>query len=970
MAREVIDIRHFTTGVVTNIDEKDIPLDAAYSDLDVDPTAREGILAGRAEDESAVVDYHAKQAVLVQQKDGTHDIVYNDVRNGVLGYQTDFYKGRGGDSGTPDSPVELSGAADTDLVAMVQHNGVVRVGKGGNAAAKPQWIGRIDDTTFRGKYEDEYVITDAELANTVGVPAWYKTMIYTGFWVGVSRFGDRVYKIDTATGAVTTSPVDHRFSKIDALCNEDSGITHVWVGETKGNDYYLHRVSLSTLEITATRTISAMYNDSWNPETYRVSDILHDLNSNSMFLAMTPLQVNAPVRLFKTAYSSISGIATVADISKNINGRGDGNPLYNREGRFCAYINPNYYQAEPVVLGAVNPICLASLHGSRIGLSMDLHVWSSELGQFTTAYYYKADGSTVAVSRVTFIIDPTNTAGHLLWQIIDHRGGVVRGSNWLQGRADAAFDYYLTWQPVGTLGQLVRRTISQDYSTVPPTPNPFNVTGGYAYTQAAGQSTMTAGRCNVVQTNQTSFVIVNNSDVYYQQHADWSNGLLILRSGNGVEISVQEYGDDILDAPGKDVYYGIALEYDSQQLSPIWTGFSVQQNKRKALRLTVTLNATNELNPRVNAIVLYRAFGEANSTGAEEFYRRWARVEAQDVRWIRSVENELSITLDDDYSETGASYEAATGLSEALESSMVHYGLACIANGYMVVGQCYHPDVPDASRMLFRSKAQRFDMFNWATDFVALPSPPTALAVYAGRLWAFDKTRAYRVNVEGMFIEEVVEGVGVEDQRCVVETPEGIYAVNTIGLYRLQGQGKMEVSYPVSDLWSTVENPVLAADESMDTIYVFSTVNGNTSMLVYSRSMNRWDVWTLDSDAEQFFSGVFTGKDGEVYYTAYTDADQNKQYEVCGGVARKSWEWYSREFAFAGQPFKVYRVIVDGTPVPHVTTDRVIDKEILGDGTLEADDREAYKFEFRLHGLGTEEVRSVSVIMRRMIGLR
>lgn len=408
MPREVIDIRHFTTGIVTNVDEKDLPLDAAYTDLDVDPTAREGILAGRADDEGAAVDYHAKQAVLVQQKDGTHDIVYNDVRNGVLGYQTDFYKGRGGDNSASDAPVELSGAADTDLVAMVQHNGVVRVGKGGNAAAKPQWIGRIDDTTFRGKYEDEYVMTDAELTNLVGLPSWYKVLIYTGYWIGVSRYGDRVYKVDSSTGAVTVSPVEHRFAKIDAICAEETtgAHTHIWVGETIGDDYYLKRVNLSTLEVNTVIALTNAYSEDRSSEEYRFSDILHHLDSAKIFLAQTPLEPNKEIKLYSVPYTLTSGSATMTDMSRNICGRVDN---WDTPGRFIQQRSTVLVRPViPVAAPIVNPICLGLLKENHVGLTAYLKCYNdidnADPEPIVPATYYGVGGYRVHANCFMFEI--------------------------------------------------------------------------------------------------------------------------------------------------------------------------------------------------------------------------------------------------------------------------------------------------------------------------------------------------------------------------------------------------------------------------------------------------------------------------------------------------------------------------------------------------------------------------------------
>jgi hypothetical protein len=952
MSRESLQIKAFNAGIITNVDEKDIPLDAATDSTDVDNNAPEGILRGRREEYVLETPYHAKQAVMVQRADGKHDLVYNDVLNGVLGYQLDFYGAGGGDAPTL-SPVDLSGAADTTLVSMTQHNGVVRIGKGGTAANPPKWVGRIDDTTFRGKYENEYVITDAELTNLAGIPSWYKVILFPTYFLGVARYGDRIYKVDTATGAVEVSPVEHRFNKIDAFCVEQ-GAGAVWVGETIGNDFRLSRVSPTTLEVNAIRTVSQIYSGERTPEEYRVSDILHSSTPGLMYLAQTPQTTGKTMKVYTIPFSTTSGVVTPTDRSRNIDTKqpsltpgGFAHPTGGLLGDV----------AQQPIVRELLPICLSDLTGDKVGVSASmeglLEPWPKQpLRYRQPGGYYPSN-----IYDLMFVIDPNEFDTTNLWGIVV-KDTMTYGSphGFLATRYNSVENLWYSYSS----DRGIRRW---KWSTHP------TVNGGLVTATYTTGDEIATGDAYMAYIDQSNFVTVNGPSAYYDTHVDFGvgeNNLTALREGNGVEIAISDIATVIFDDP-RDVYYGIALEYDSFQISPIYTGFSTRQDKKVAQRLTLTINYVDLINPRVNAIILYRAFGASNSAGPEEFYRRWARIEASDPRWNKSVAGEVSLVIDDDYSETGPSYEAATGIPESMEKTMVNYGLASIVAGYQVVGGCYHPDIPDASRMLFRSKAQRFDMYNWADDFVALPSPPLALAQHAGRLWVFDRTRAYRVNVEGMFVEDVLEGCGTWDMRGVVEAPEGVYVANENGLYLVSGQGRMEVSYPIRDLWRDgVSNAVLAMDETTDSIYVFSTTGGVTLMYVFHRTRHRWDIWNLNDAVDTYFEGVFNGRSGEVYYTA-NDGTSSYQLRVADGTTWKAWNWVSRKFEFGQQIFKVYSILLDGAATTYIDTDSVTSHEIF-DHNIPEDYRSTKNFRFTLEGTGN--VRGVTLLLRRMVGLR
>ena len=116
------------------------------------------------------------------------------------------------------------------------------------------------------------------------------------------------------------------------------------------------------------------------------------------------------------------------------------------------------------------------------------------------------------------------------------------------------------------------------------------------------------------------------------------------------------------------------------------------------------------------------------------------------------------------------SYEANSELAQDLEFTLPNYSVSAQINNYHFIGKCKHPKVDDASTFLFRSKVGKFDTFDWLLDFVKLPTVPTALMAFNGRIWAFDDANTYRVEPNNLFIEDIFEGVGCLNEDAIVST--------------------------------------------------------------------------------------------------------------------------------------------------------------------------------------------------------
>ena len=153
MPKENINISNFQAGVISNVSERDIPIDAASESLNIDVTGEKGSLRGTYAD-SIVVDGGSNDFPLYQESavinnDGTHIMVGWKPRSfanvqirQVSALQNPF---------TDSSPTEISSttldadATNNHLCCMEVNNKEVHIGFGNNPS---KWVGIVQYKQF------------------------------------------------------------------------------------------------------------------------------------------------------------------------------------------------------------------------------------------------------------------------------------------------------------------------------------------------------------------------------------------------------------------------------------------------------------------------------------------------------------------------------------------------------------------------------------------------------------------------------------------------------------------------------------------------------------------------------------------------------------------------------------------------------------------------------------------------------
>jgi len=149
----------------------------------------------------------------------------------------------------------------------------------------------------------------------------------------------------------------------------------------------------------------------------------------------------------------------------------------------------------------------------------------------------------------------------------------------------------------------------------------------------------------------------------------------------------------------------------------------------------------------------------------------------------------------------GPTYDANAGFSYLRNFSIVHWNLATQVNGTHVVADVYNPELPEEAleweRYLLKSQPYAYGTFDWANDFVILKDKPTALASYAGRVYAFGESWFQRINPDPLFVEDTYDGIGCMGKSAVLETELGLFWASETSIYMLDGSGIKDIGTPI-----------------------------------------------------------------------------------------------------------------------------------------------------------------------------
>ena len=238
-------------------------------------------------------------------------------------------------------------------------------------------------------------------------------------------------------------------------------------------------------------------------------------------------------------------------------------------------------------------------------------------------------------------------------------------------------------------------------------------------------------------------------------------------------------------------FYAVSFLYDGYQESPLSPWSMYDPANTQQITFTLRIYASG-LSKRITHVNIYRSNGTGDSVPTG-FFRLVDSISTK-YGWSETAQSHTSPNWGNYYEkdfidnrDDGSSYEARVGISEAIDNTLPKYGLSAKVNNYLYIADCSHIDIDNATNYLFKSRPFNFDQFNWARDSLLLPSKPTALESFNGRLYAFTENKIYVINPDGMYIEDTVDGVGCIHQNLVKATDIGMCFMDKNSVYLHDG---------------------------------------------------------------------------------------------------------------------------------------------------------------------------------------
>ena len=255
---------------------------------------------------------------------------------------------------------------------------------------------------------------------------------------------------------------------------------------------------------------------------------------------------------------------------------------------------------------------------------------------------------------------------------------------------------------------------------------------------------------------------------------------------------------------GTSYNYKFSLTFDGGQeslLSSVSTGPS-SASGYEYVNVKLQFKDINSLSRRITGANIYR---QETKDGISTFYRLIYSIDLtfkdtglNNSDYFDEVNNCVSFNYAD-YGNWGASYEAISGINEEVTTITPKYTYGVIAyNRLLTVGNDI-ADESEAGKMLLISEPFKFDVFNWDTNQILLPSTPKGIGYFRDKVYVFGDNVIWKCNIDTLSIEDTYMGYQLLHHRSMLTTDLGLFFATTTGVFVVDGTNILEVSYPIRD---------------------------------------------------------------------------------------------------------------------------------------------------------------------------
>lgn len=1012
MPREVLPLETFDRGIVCSLDPENTPLNAAYWSEDVDPNYSLGGIIGRSGDTqgTGVTFLGAADYSWIQRNDGKYDLVYYGLSTGSPAVRIikDFY-------GTRSRTVDPHFLQKGEKAGLVAGNKVVRAGFYRNpdsilptVMTDPKWIGYIDNGQFGAEAPSGYIdgshpseipsTEDAECARPNFNVFFYKVVIIGSYTYGVAFGGNHLYGITSSTGVEAIKSKTGMFTKIQGFCNDGDGI-HVWVFDQNSTYGTLYKVKVSDMSIvlacplgaytlgengmfsdmTLTTATGQIYFGVWYPDGKEFEDFTIGSTAKDTIV------------VFRTPKPSTSASLTLTDCSPSFGAL----TWYNSLGP--GYVNPMQSMLLNLVTLSTTQV------GYVCGFNDTVLKWMSTGGPSPTGCIAVVSDSYTRFGSYGIIVLPRSV-----------RDFAVNGTV-----------YYATNKALYTAGNN-NRVYKDVISDLP--------TAGNAITATASSNTFsdivsgTAGSVSFISSAtvyMTRTRVISGVDSAIDSGVGGIGSLAEVCAGGSILASVEKMSGDGGFLPNTKYFYKFSFVYDGYQYSPLSAASVYDENEDKITSnksIKIRIKDKTAISDRITHLCIWRASGGLRAATPDTQYRLALQKSIIDDSWVEDTSDKriVSFSYIDSMADEGSLFDAITGFSETLDSSFIRWGIGIEYNSSLFVAKCIHPELTDASHMIFKSKKGRLDTFDWITDFLKLPEIPNAIVAFAGRLFVMSNNNTYKINPEEFYVEDVFKGVGAWSPKGVCVTEDVLYIADKENVYAYDGRNMVPIGEPIrtcqsaatvcsSDIttlltgWKGVSHtffyPALAWSSRLQSLLILVSTGANLteyrnqpgdtyaygSILAYTparpgvRQYARWDYWSSPAMFSAGWNGfptdlagIVIGRDGEAYLSG-----PYFQYTLCANAsARKAFTYYTGYIGGDNQTQKkrFYFALATGT-FSAVAYDR--DNTSGAYTTLTAGAvpityslRKYLKLKFTSAVNATAPFRSCDIVVRKLLGVR
>jgi hypothetical protein len=930
-----------------------------------------------------------------------------------------------------DSGVSVSSSVELSNVSMQSHSKEIHMGLGYNQA--PKWIGYTNHKQFGVKLSTP-IIENAEVRYPSSVPFLIKTVILSGSTYGVSEGGSRIWKINSTTGALLANSDAGTFQNLKSITSDGTNLYVLDDYTTSTYKGVVIKVAPSALSTKA--KIIGMPNTYPGPSGSGYTDIEYTSTGSKIWVAahrdnriVTSASATSDKLLwnFSIPSSNNSVLSSLDNRMPRTSGGGNstvgswvspspGPGAEVTSGSFGAVTNwvmetfPRSLVKHSSDNGAVYWLCRYSDYSSSPIDGLWNMLWLQKSAQnlsSTSGNDWETKAAKVAAyCEIRTLCLNRIPEGHtdgasVNLTMVEHpgnAGGPTANYSDLKGSADATMDAVnidsctldsgnKLFTNIGSSIQRYSTALDNTFTSLA-TNGPNNNTLGakvetsYKVTPS-GQDERIGTLLNLGHNISSTVALLRANDTAGIDKVanDFSinavQTFLIDHSAISLSIAAANTNTGSLES-GYEYFYKMSFLYDGFQESNLSTEVfpSTQAANEKNKEITINIADTSQIPKRASDVLLYRAESPTSGATKPDSLYRLVKQLPLDTVWTTSTDGSTGVTsanlTHEDKGDKLASYEANSELPESIQNTLPNYNISAQINNYHFIGNCKHPNLDDASTYVFRSKISKFDTFDWLVDFVKLPTVPTTLIAFNGRIYAFDKANTYKIEPNNLYVEDIFEGVGCLNDDAVVSTDFGMFFADDNNLYHLTSSTASPIGESIvrgSDATGT-GNSITAwqnRDKSYYTRAVYDPIRRSvyfsfrgTDNNYYAWAWNvprrRWDLASFNDDLGTLMpKGVCTLDSGEILWASDDSGDSSKQklkHYIGHASNKRDWTWVSKSLTMGNDTQQ--KRIKDILSTSQIKINKTTDGTFPSEGNQLPSKIESDKGAFRLRDVNTK----------------